>query len=108
MNRRNIHATLVSAAIALLPQVAGADTVYNAFRFCSALDGTGLLSRPCKVSGWSQAFNVSSDTTSSDARDSCAGIVAQASQVGAHFDKGWKVRIYSPYSNGNTIAQCCF
>lgn len=108
MNRRNINTALVAVAIALLPQAASADTVDNAYGFCSALDGTGLLSKPCEVSGWSQAIDVSIDTSSSEARKICAGIVAQASQVGAHFDKGWKVRIYSPYSNGNTIAQCSF
>jgi len=108
MNRRNIGAKLVALAFTFLPIMAGADTVDNAFRFCSALDGTGLLSKPCEVSGGSQAIDVTIDTSSSEARKICSSIVAQASQVGAHFDRGLKVRIYSPYSNGNTIAQCSF
>lgn len=108
MNHRNINAKLMAISLTFLPIAAGADTVDNAFRFCRALDGTGVLSKPCEVSGWSQAIDLSIDTSSSEARKICAGIIAQASQVGAHFDKGWKVRIYSPYSNGNTIAQCGF
>ena len=103
--------TIVGFAVAMilgLSQASYADTVDNAFKFCSALDATGLLSKPCDVSGWNQSIDVTMDTSSTEARKMCAGIVAQASQVGARFDRGWKVRIYSPYSNGNTIAQCSF
>jgi len=91
-----------------LSQASYADTVDNAFKFCSALDATGILSKPCEVSGWNKSIDVTMDTSSTEARKICSGIVAQASQVGARFDRGWKVRIYSPYSNGNTIAQCSF
>ena len=108
MKRRNTIAGLAATMILGLSQVSYADTVDNAFKFCSALDATGMLSKPCDVSGWNQSIDVTMDTSSSEARKICSGIVAQASQVGAHFDRGWKVRIYSPYSNGNTIAQCSF
>lgn len=109
MNSRHTKSALLALAIiSLTSQAALADSVENAYRFCSALDSTGLLSQPCKVSGWNQAIDATIDTSSSEARKICAGIVAQASQIGARFDKGWKVRIYSPYSNGNTIAQCSF
>ena len=91
-----------------LSQASYADTVDNALKFCSALDGTGMLSKPCDVSGWNQSIDITMDAASSEARKICSGIVAQASQVGASFDRGWKVRIYSPYSDGNTIAQCSF
>jgi len=79
------------------------DSVDNAFKFCTALDGTGLLSKPCEVSGWSLSIDISIDTTSNEARKICSGI---ASQGGGRFDRGWKLKIYSPYSNGNTLAQC--
>ncbi|MCK5284954.1 MAG: hypothetical protein KAJ86_05145 [Alphaproteobacteria bacterium] len=87
-------------------QISKADTVDNAYKFCYALDSTGLLSEPCKVSGWGRSIDVSIDTSSSEARKICSGIVAQASQLNIRFDDGWKIKIYSPYSNGNTIAQC--
>jgi hypothetical protein len=108
MKLRKISTTFVAIVVVGLSQVSIADTVGNAYRFCSALDATGLLNKPCDVSGSNQSIDVTMDTTSSEAMEMCSFIVTQASQVGAHFDRGWKVRIYSPYSSGNTIAQCNF
>ena len=108
MKCKNTIAVLAATMIIGVSQVSYADTVDNAYKFCSALDATGLLSKPCNVSGRNQSIDVTMDASSSEARKMCSGIVAQASQVGARFDRGWKVRIYSPYSNGNTIAQCSF
>ena len=76
INRRNMNAKLVAIAIAVLPQIVTGNTIDNAFKFCSVLDGTGLLSKPCKVSGWSQSIDVSIDTSSSEARRICTGITS--------------------------------
>ena len=111
MKCKNTIAGLTAMMIIGLSQASyadTADTVDNAFKFCRALDATGMLSKPCDVSGWNHSIDVTMDTSSSEARKICSAIVAQASRVGASFDRGWKVRIYSPYSNGNTIAQCSF
>jgi len=103
MNFKNTLMKLTVVFALGFSHVSSADSVDTAFRFCDALDATGLLSKPCKVSGWNMSIDVSIDTTSSEARSICQGIAAQA---GSSFDSGWKVRIYSPYSSENTIAQC--
>lgn len=108
MKCKNTIVGFIVAIIIGMSQASYADTVDNAFKFCRALDSTGLLSEPCDVSGWNQSIDIIMDTSSAEARKICAGIVAQAAQVGARFDRDWKVRIYSPYSNGNVIAQCRF
>jgi hypothetical protein len=99
---------LITAAIALAlnAPLTFADTVDNAYRLCSVFDGAGLLSKPCDVSGWNQAVDVSIDTNSAEARKICSGVADMMAQKNIRFDRGWKIRIYSPFSNGNTIAQC--
>jgi len=91
-----------------ISQISYADSVDNALKFCSALDTTGMLSTPCNVSGSNKSIDVTIDTSNSEARKICRGITAQAYQVGAQFEKGWKVRIYSPYGGVDAIAQCYF
>lgn len=95
-----------AVSIFISASTANADTVDNAFRLCSVFDATGLLSEPRKVSGWKQAVDVSIDTSSSGARQICSSVVSMSAQKNIHFDRGWKIRIYSPFSNGNTIATC--
>lgn len=99
---------LIAAAIVMASNApfAFADTVDNAYRLCSVFDGTGLLSKPCDVSGWNQAVDVSMDTSSSEARKICSSVADMMAQKNIRFDRGWKIRIYSPFSNGNTIATC--
>ncbi len=82
------------------------DTVDNAFRLCAALEGTGLLSSECEVSGWNQTVEVIIDTSGSEARSICVGVSKMMVGIGAKFDKGWKLKIYSPYSGEKTIAFC--
>ena len=86
----------------------GANTVDNAFILCRALDNTNLLSKECSVSGWNQSVDVHMDMSSGEARKTCPELVSFAKSNGLRFDKGWKLKIFSPYSNGNTIAQCNF
>jgi len=64
-----------------------------------------MLSHPCEVSGWNQAVDVSIDTTSSEARKICSEVSEMISKQ-MKFDRGWKIRIYSPFSNGKTITTC--
>jgi uncharacterized membrane protein YidH (DUF202 family) len=83
-----------------------ADSIGHAYVLCKALDNSGLLSKRCEVLGSSQSVNVTIDTPSGEAEEMCANIVARAMQMDMQFDTGWKVKIYSPHSNGNTIAEC--
>ncbi len=82
------------------------DTINSAYKVCEILDKSMPLSKPCKVSTWSSAVDISVDTNSSEARSMCVGIAGLAKQHGMYFSKGWKMRIYSPFSDGNTIAVC--
>lgn len=79
MKCRKTVAGLAAMMVLGLSQVSHADTIDNAFKFCSALDATGVLSKLCDVSGWNQSIDVTMDTSSSEARKICSGIVAQAS-----------------------------
>lgn len=93
-------------AVAFTAQLTLADTVDNAYHLCSVFDATGLLSQPCEVSGWNQAVDVSMDTNSTEARKICSGVSAMMAKEDILFGPDWKIRIYSPYSNENTIATC--
>ena len=80
--------------------------VESAYRMCLAFDSTGLLSEPCKVSGWSSTINVTMDTSSAEARKMCQGIPAIMNASNVRFRHTWTLRIYSPYSGERTLAQC--
>jgi hypothetical protein len=103
---KQLSATIVVASLAYGASSVQGDTINNAYTLCQVFDDTGLLSDECSVSGWNQAVEVSIDTSSSEARKICQGVVSQLADQGVHFDPGWTVRIYSPFSNGNTIATC--
>lgn len=83
-----------------------ADTVDSAFNLCAALDSTGVLSQECEVDGGESTVKATLDMSSSEARKLCAGTVELAKQNGMYFNGEWKLKIYSPYSNGNSIAMC--
>lgn len=85
-------------------QVSSASSVDNAYKFCSALDSTGMLSKQCEVSSAGKSINVTMNTSENEAQKICRGITAQASQVGARFESGWKVKIYPAYGSSSAIA----
>ncbi|MCQ8181127.1 hypothetical protein NP603_08405 [Methylomonas sp. SURF-1] len=83
------------------------DSIDKAFKLCAVFDGTGLLSEKCKVSGSNFSVDVSIDTSSKEAIQICKQIVGMLAKDKVYFDDGdWKIRIYSPFSNGKTIANC--
>jgi len=82
------------------------DSVNNAYKVCAWFDASDVLSKPCDVSGWSSAIDVSIDVNGIDARKICALAIPTMKENKVKFDKGWKIRIYSPFSGDNTIAQC--
>lgn len=93
------------------PQTARAPDIHdistrNASIICKAADGLGMHSKPCEVSGWASSIDIHMDATAADARQICAGMRQTAISEGMEFGKGWQIRIFSPYSNGNTIAAC--
>lgn len=89
-----------------LPRGALADTVENAYALCRVIDGTGLSSSPCSVSGGQQAVTATIDMVSSEARKLCAQVAGLMREKRMHFDTGWRLQIKSPYSGSNTIAFC--
>lgn len=95
-----------AAAVALLAvQAANADPVADAYRLCSAMEGTGLTT-DCEVSGYHSRVDVTIDTTGSEARKICVGVAEQMAKAGANFQGKWKLRILSPYSGDKAIAVC--
>lgn len=103
-----MRARLVFATVAglWLPHGALADTVENAYALCRVIDGTGLSSSPCAVSGGQQAVTATADMTSGEARKLCAQVAGLIRDKKLRFDTGWKLQIKSPYSGSNTIAFC--
>ncbi|MDP1771085.1 MAG: hypothetical protein Q8L15_02280 [Methylobacter sp.] len=88
-------------------QTVKADTVDNAMKLCAVFDGTGMLSEKCDVSGSSQSVDVSIDTSSKEAIEICKQVSSMMAKDSIHFEGGhWKIKIYSPFSNGKTIATC--
>ncbi|MQB20546.1 hypothetical protein DXT90_07855 [Agrobacterium tumefaciens] len=82
------------------------NSVQNAYALCSVMDGTGLASSPCEVSGWGQSVTTTIDMTSGEARKLCAQIASEMKQRGVGFRQGWTLQIKSPYSGTNSIAFC--
>lgn len=84
-----------------------ADAVDNAFVLCRVIDGTGLSSSPCEVSGWSGTVTATIDMSSGEARKLCPQIANTMREKGLRFTgRQWTLQIKSPYSGGNTIAFC--
>lgn len=88
-----------------LHEPAGIDDVEAAYRVCAAFDATGLISEECVVSGRDGSVTVSMDTNSAEARKICAGAVSQMTRH-HDFERPWKLKIVSPYSDGRPIATC--
>lgn len=88
------------------PPSAASQSVDNAYRLCAVLDKTRLLSEPCSVSGWKSSVDIKIDTTGVEALKICDGMVRMVREQGITFAPGWRIRIYSPYTGENTLAQC--
>ena len=104
-----IRTTLGAFVLGLAATSALADSessVNNAYGLCHVFDNTGLLSEPCSVSGWHSAVDIKIDTSGGEARKICNGVSQMMREQGVRFDRGWKIRIYSPFSGDSTIAQC--
>ncbi|HEY0124084.1 MAG TPA: hypothetical protein VGC14_20450 [Rhizobium sp.] len=83
------------------------DSVTNAYALCKVIDGTGMSSAPCEVSGWNSSVVATLDMTSADARTSCRQIAGLMEMKGLHFTgTDWTLQIKSPYSGDKTIAFC--
>lgn len=94
----------VAAILSASPAFA-VDAVDNAYSLCRMLDGTGLTSSKCEVSGWSSTVTTTIDMSSDEARKLCAQISESVADKGMVFG-GWTLNIKSPYSGGNNIAFC--
>ncbi|MCQ1771318.1 hypothetical protein NOI24_08405 [Neorhizobium galegae] len=99
--------TCVCVGISSSMAVADSETsVRAAYALCSVVDGTGLASSPCEVSGWGSSVTATIDMNSTEARDLCQKVASLMRQKGVDFDRGWTFQIKSPYSGGNSIAYC--
>lgn len=104
---KNISAIIVLSFFSMFSGLAYSDNVDKALAVCSVFDKTGMLSESCDISGWNRSVDVKIDTNGSEARKICNGVSSLLEKQGVYFiEKQWKLRIYSPFSNGNTIATC--
>lgn len=77
---------------------------YQASLICQSIDSTGLSSRPCETSGWDSSITVTLDTSSSEARSICQGIVNESNGLNFTWDGRWQVKINS--IAGHQLADC--
>ncbi|TRA90900.1 hypothetical protein EXN24_05155 [Rhizobium rhizogenes] len=97
----------VVAMVVATPTIAAEDkSVQNAYSLCSIIDGTGLASSACEVSGWNSSVTTTIDMTSGEARKLCSQVAGEMKNRGVRFRQGWTLQIKSPYSGTNSIAFC--
>ena len=99
-------ATIALIASMLWPKQAMAASSGSARVLCQAAGATGILTEPCKVSSWSQSVNITVDYGAAQAAYLCRGLADLARSHGLAFEPGWQIRVYSPFSEGNTTARC--
>lgn len=99
---------VVGAFMMLIPEPVEAKdaSVDHAFQLCTMIDGTGLTSKPCDVSGWGSSVNATIDMSASEARKLCSQLSSYVREQGMNFSDGWTLKIFSPYSGESTIAYC--
>ena len=83
------------------------DAADDAYTVCTAMMNTNLVSK-CDVNGWNSSVDVRIDTTGEEAIKICTGSVAQISQYTARLAGKWKLRVFSPFSGDNVLAECPF
>jgi len=97
---------LFLSALFSLSFACGADVIDNAMKLCRVFDATGMLSQEYEVSGGSFSVDVHIDTSSVEAMSICKQVSGMLQKDKVRFDRDWKIRIFSPFSNGKTIATC--
>lgn len=89
----------------------GSTVVDDAYRACSAMEGTRLITT-CEVSGWDSTVDVRIDTNGAEARKICVEAVKMIRKISTKFTESkragieWRLRIFSPYSSDRPIAAC--
>jgi hypothetical protein len=81
------------------------DALATAYIVCGVVDAAGFASKPCEVSAWHAAVQVTADVRGLEARAICAEVSKAIRKNDWPFG-GWKIEIYSPFSGGNTVAFC--
>lgn len=89
--------------VLMMGNVLMADDVDRARIICKSFDDTGVLTKPCNISTgfYDLSIEITANMTPSQARGICKMYANKKLGVA-----GWNLKIYSPYSNGNIIAQC--
>lgn len=85
-----------------------ADSASSAIALCKVLDSVQTLAKPCEVSGWSNAVQVSADVNGLQGRILCRQIVTLSKKLDLRFGPEWTLQVFSPFSGENTIAYCDF
>ena len=81
-------------------------TAENATAFCRIMDGTGILSAPCKIYLINKSLDIQVPMVQSEAEKMCAGYVKVIAEKGMRFSPGWRLRILPPYETLNAMAEC--
>ena len=73
--------------------------------FCTNFDQNfAMASEPCQYSGWNQTVSVTMNLAPETAQAICIALVATTTSL--HFERGWRLLIFSPYSGQRSIAFC--
>ena len=103
MTRKVKKIFMAVSVVLMMSNVLMADDVDNARIICKSFDDTGVLTKPCNISTgfYDLSIEITANMTPLQARGICTMYSKKSLGVA-----GWNLKIYSPYSNGNTIAQC--
>jgi hypothetical protein len=75
---------------------------------CAMMENTNLVSE-CEVQGWGSTVDVTIDTVGPEAIKMCSDTTTLiASQTSLFSGRGWRLRIFSPYSGDRPLASCAF
>lgn len=101
---RIVLTALLLTASLVPAQADTTSSTLDAFSFCRMMDRTGLQSQPCEVGAGEVTITL--DMTAEDARTACPQLAKSAKAKQLSFDRGWRLAVKSPYSNGSSIAYC--
>jgi hypothetical protein len=95
----------VAALATVLPPVASADALENAYYVCDIFDKTGI-STECQIEHVVHQIDVKVATTGADAQNICAVITQRLAEKKRFFGGDWKLRVLSPEQTADPLAEC--
>jgi|GEM_PF-4025752 len=89
------------------PKARALDSTDYAYKVCSAVDSTGMSTKPCNVNS-GRYIDITANIGAGEAERSCSEIRRAAIRNGWTFESFWEVRFFTPYASNGPIVTCSF